>query len=172
MTLPFISGCIDSNNENNKILDGEEFSFLDINGIEKNLSDYRGKIVILDMWATWCSPCGYQMLELEKLYNFYNNEILEIISINIDQRETIKMVKDYINGFQKNGVNLNWIFGMDTKNIWEKYKIDGGIPTLYIFDVNGIIHYHHEGVSVFSEIPSGWPKNTVTLKEKIDELIS
>jgi thiol-disulfide isomerase/thioredoxin len=81
--LSFISGCIDSNAENKHISngEGEEFTFLDTNGNEKNLSDFRGKIVILDMWATWCSPCGYQMLELEKLYNYYDKEIIEIISI-------------------------------------------------------------------------------------------
>jgi len=171
--ISLISGCIDSNAENKHISngEGEEFTFLDTNGNLINLSNFRRKIVVLDMWATWCSPCGYQMLELEKLYNYYDKEIIEIISLDIDQGETIKMVKDYINEFQKNGINLNWIFGMDTQNIWEKYKIGGGIPTLYIFDQNGKIHYNHEGLSVFSEIPNGWPKNTITLKEKIDELI-
>lgn len=165
-----ISGCINSNDlkENNI---GEEFVFKGLDGIEKNLKDYRGKIVVLDMWATWCNPCGYQMLELEKLNNFYNKEIIQIISIDIDPEETVKMVQDYINEFQNYGIDLNWIFGMDVKQIWEKYKINGGIPTLYIFDQNGKIHYYHEGVSVFSEIPNGWPENTVTLKGKIDELI-
>ena len=166
-----ISGCIDQTNDNVNDFGGEEFSFQGLDGLNKNLSDYRGKIVILDMWATWCSPCGYQMLELEKVYHYYGKEIIEIISIDIDQGETIKMVQDYIDEFQKNGINLDWIFGMDVEEIWEKYKISGGIPTLYIFDENGKIHYNHEGVSVFSEIPSGWPQNTVILKEKIDELI-
>ena len=123
------------------------------------------------MWATWCSPCGYQMLELEKVNNHYNKEIIQIISLDIDPRETIEMDNDYIHEFQKNSINLDWIFGMDEGQIWEKYKINGGIPTLYIFDQKGKIHYYHEGVSVFSEIPDGWPKNTVKLKEKIDELI-
>ncbi len=167
-----LSGCIDSTTDKKNINTGEDFSFLGLDGFEKNLSDYRGQIVILDMWATWCSPCGYQMLELEKVNNYYDAEIIEIISIDIDQRETIAMVQEYIDEFQNNGINLKWTFGMDVEQIWEKYKISGGIPTLYIFDENGNIQYSHEGVSVFSEIPSGWPKNTITLKEKIDELIS
>jgi len=52
------------------------------------------------------------MLELEKVYHYYGKEIIEIISIDIDQGETIKMVQDYIDEFQKNGINLDWIFGM------------------------------------------------------------
>jgi thiol-disulfide isomerase/thioredoxin len=160
-----LMGCFD--NENN----GEDFKFQALDGSEIYLSDYRGKIVIVDMWATWCSPCGYQMLELEKVYNNYNRDYIEIISLNIDNRETVTMVKDYIDEFERYNIFLDWVFGMDTDDAWEKYKIDGGIPTLYIFDKNGEIHYYHEGVSVFSEIPSGWPKNTITLKDKIDELI-
>lgn len=166
-----LSGCIDSVNEEESNNIGEDFKFLGIDGLEKNLSDFQGKIVILDMWATWCSPCGYQMLELEKIKNHYNEDIIEIISIDIDPKETISMVQEYIYQFEQAGINLDWIFGMDIENIWEKYKINGGIPTLYIFDKDGNIHYYHEGVSIFSEIPSGWPKNTITLKEKIDELI-
>jgi thiol-disulfide isomerase/thioredoxin len=167
-----ILGCIDLNNDkNNNNNIGDDFNFKGIDGLDKKLSDYRGKIVILDMWATWCSPCGYQMQELEKAYNYYDRELIEIISLDIDPRETVNMVNNYIDQFKKNGVFLDWIFGMDDEQIWEKYKINGGIPTLYIFDENGKIHYSHEGVIVFSEIPSGWPKNTITLKEKIDELI-
>ena len=96
-----ISGCIDQTNVND--FGGEEFSFQGLDGLNKNLSDYRGKIVILDMWATWCSPCGYQMLELEKVYHYYGKEIIEIISIDIDQGETIKMVQDYIDESKKMG---------------------------------------------------------------------
>jgi len=58
IAISSISGCIDQTNDNVNDFGGEEFSFQGLDGLNKNLSDYRGKIVILDMWATWCSPCG------------------------------------------------------------------------------------------------------------------
>ena len=83
-----ISNNIDKDkNHNNDIEKGENFIFFDLDGNEKQLNQYRGKIVILDMWATWCQPCQYQMLELEKAYSYYSNNDLEILSINIDSRE-------------------------------------------------------------------------------------
>ena len=169
ISLYSLSGCTD--NQNNNIDSGEDFKFQGLDGSLHYLSDYRGKIVILDMWATWCNPCGYQMLELEKVYNYYDREKIEIISLDIETSETADLVSQYINEAKNYDINLDWVFGMDIDNIWEKYKINDGIPTLYIFDQNGNIYYNHEGVSVFSEIPEGWPQTTIILKDKIDELI-
>ena len=78
-----LSGCTENSRTN--IDSGEDFKFQGLDGTLLYLSNYRGKIVILDMWATWCTPCGYQMLELEKIYNHYNKEVIEIISIDIAQ---------------------------------------------------------------------------------------
>ena len=158
--------------ENGITYDSEEFEFILIDGNTKNLSDYRGKIVILDMWATWCGPCTYQMDELKKTYDYYDRNDLEIISLNIDPRESSQVIYDYIEDFKNQyGIELDWIFGQDDGTVWEKYMINGGIPTLYIFDKHGQIHFRHEGVSVFSEIPAGWPEDTETLSLKIEEII-
>ena len=150
---------------------GDDFSFTSLDGSQVHLSDYRGKIVILDMWATWCSPCQFQMTELKKIYDYYTRDELEIFSVDVSS-ETIQQVQDFKEQFKTQlGINLNWIFGIDDGSVWQKYMINGGIPTLCIFDQDGNLQFEHEGVSVFSEIPQGWPQDTPILGPKIDAML-
>ena len=160
----------DDDSENNSFKYDNNFSFYDLNGVEKQLIDYRGKIIILDMWATWCGPCKYQMPELEKAYNFYSKDDLEILSINIDSSESASQIQDFIDTFSSYGYNLNWVFGSEMDSL-DKYMPSGSIPTICIFDENGKLAFSHTGVMLFSEIPDGWPDDTELLKEKLDELI-
>jgi len=165
------SGCT-APSENNKD-NGDDFTFTILEGSEKNLSDYRGKVVVLDMWATWCAPCQYQMLELKKLYDHYSKNDLQIISIDIDPSETVSQIQDFINQFANYGYNLEWTFGMEKDNL-DRYMKEGGIPTLCIFDKQGNLYFRHAGLSFFNQVPSDWPSDQpepTLLKEKIDELI-
>jgi len=161
----------DNGNNGNDIV-GENFEFTLVDGTIKHLSDYRGKIVILDMWATWCGPCKTQLIELNKINEHYGKEDLEIISLNIDYRETSQYIIEFIEDFKNDyDIELDWTIGQDDGSVWEEYMINGGIPTLYIFDQKGNIHFTHEGVSFFSEIPYGYPDTTPILPPIIDELL-
>ena len=124
------------------------------------------------MWATWCNPCVYQMIELNKIYENYSRENLEILSINIDQREDSLEIQSFIEEFKNYlGIELTWIIGMDNGSIWEEYMINGGIPTLCIFDRKGTLQFHHEGIAVYSEIPAGMPEETTILAPILNELL-
>lgn len=157
---------------NQPVDEGKDFVFESLDGDEVHLSDYRGKIVILDLWATWCSPCQFQMTELKKIYDYYSRDQVEIFSVDIDDSETPQQIQSFIDEFKTQlDIELNWIFGIDDGSIWEEYMINGGIPTLCIFDQQGSLQFQHEGVAVFSDIPQGLPEDTQTLDKIINDLL-
>ena len=154
--------------------EGDDFIYTSLDGSTKRLSDYRGKVVLVDMWATWCSPCIYEMVELHKLYNSYSRDDLEIISINIDYREGIQQIQDFLDQFEEDGYTLNWQFGMEIDDNLVKYMNEGTIPTLCIFDQQGNLKFRHTGLSFYNEIPSNWPSSSEEpplLSPIVEELI-
>jgi len=168
-----LSGCLQSSNNNGDNNGGEDFTFTMLDSTEKHLSDYRGKVVILDMWATWCIPCQFQMTELKKIYENYSRDDLEIISVDIESGESVQLIQSYRDWFvQYYGIELDWIFGKDDGSISEKYMKEGAIPTLAIFDQKGRLHSRKVGVCVFAEIPPGLPADTPLLAPILDDLIS
>jgi len=161
--LSILSGCLESS-ENDTIEEGEDFSFIGLDGTIKRLSDYRGNVVVLDlMRVIGCDPCLYEFLELKKISENYSNDNVLIISIDVNTYESAQEVQNTIDQFKEQlNIELDWIFGMDDGSIWETYRINtpGGVPTLYIFDKNGKIYYSNEGYEPYSKLAS-----------KIDELL-
>jgi len=168
-----LTGCVKKDDANNDepVAGAEEFSFTALDGSTKSLSDYRGKVVVLDMWAAWCSPCQYQMFELLKAYDFYDHDDLEIISVNVDIREDAALIQSFIDEYAKQGYDLSWVFGQDDDSISEKYMKEGALPTIVIFDQEGRLHFRKAGLCFFSEIPEGASADSTLLAPIIDELL-
>lgn len=166
--ITFFSGCTELTSNTQ----GEDFTFTTLAGETKHLSDYRGKIVILDMWATWCSPCQYQMFELRKIYENYSRNDVEIISIDIDPSETIQQIQSYLDDYRNYGYELSWIFAGDDGSVWEAYKVgNGGIPALCIFNREGLLSFSHEGLTVYDQIPQGFPSDLIKLAPILENLL-
>ena len=62
-----------------------DFTLKDLNGVEKSLKEFRGKVVLLNFWATWCSPCRIEIPSMVELYKKYKDRGLEIIGVNLDK---------------------------------------------------------------------------------------
>ena len=172
--LSFLAGCIETSNNTSENGEVEDFTFTALDGSTKSLSDYRGKVVILDMWATWCGPCQVFMPELKKIYEYYSRNVLEIFSVDVDPSESAQLIQSFIDWFSSPdayNIELNWIFGRDDGTISEKYLKGGGIPTVVIFDQMGRLHYTEAGVHGFTEIPYGFSENTPLLAPILEELI-
>ncbi len=110
------------------------FSLPDLGEKAVQLTDYRGKVVFLNFWATWCKPCQEEMPSMEQLYKTYQKEGLVILAVSIDRVTTKKDVPTFV----KN-MNLTFPVLIDSWGQTDKrYKLMG-VPETYIIDQNGIL---------------------------------
>ncbi|MFC1666888.1 redoxin domain-containing protein [Candidatus Omnitrophota bacterium] len=116
-----------------------DFALLDIDGNEKKLSDFKGKVIILDFWATWCPPCRAEIPHFIELYSHYKNQGLEIIGIALDQNGR-KVVGPFA---EKN--NINYPILLAEREISGLYGGISAIPTTFIIDRDGRIRKKYTG---------------------------
>jgi len=103
-----------------------------LSGENATLSSFRGKVVILNFWATWCPPCRAEMPSMEILYKRYKDQGLEILAVDIG--ENANTVRQFI---QKNNYSFPVLLDT-TKQTSAIYGVEA-IPTTYIIDRNGKI---------------------------------
>jgi thiol-disulfide isomerase/thioredoxin len=149
--LPILSGCTEEMNTTS-----DDFTFITIDGETKHLSDYSGKVVVLDCMAVNCQPCMYEMFELKKIAENYSRDEVVILSIDVwvSNGETGTMVRDMIAAFQNQAaLTLDWTFGLDdSKGTIEQRYAKDGVPSLYIYNKNGNIYYSHVGYELYTDL--------------------
>ncbi|UCE51408.1 MAG: TlpA family protein disulfide reductase [Desulfobacterales bacterium] len=110
----------------------QNFILKDLNGSEVSLEDYRGKIILINFWATWCLPCRIEMPSMEKLYTRFKNDGFTILAI--DMQEDADSVKAF-----KEKYKLNFPILLDSDGSVGQYYGVISIPTTYLVDREGYI---------------------------------
>ena len=104
-----------------------------------SLSDYRGKVIYLDFWASWCAPCRISLPLLNELHNELGTEDFTVLAINID--EDITKAKRFLQRYP-----VDYPILLDTSaSVAEAYELPA-MPTSFIIDQNGNITYTHVGL--------------------------
>jgi thiol-disulfide isomerase/thioredoxin len=116
-----------------------EWKLTDLNGKLVKLSDFRGKVLILDFWATWCGPCRVEMPHFVELQKQYGNKGLTVIGVSLDEQGP-EVVKEFV---KQLGVNYPIVIG--NEKVAEAYGGIYAIPTTFVIDRQGRIASRHMG---------------------------
>src|SRR5690606_5933061 len=111
-------------------------AFADANGAPKTLSDWRGRTVLVNLWATWCVPCRKEMPALDALQAKLGSQDFEVVAINIDTRDTEKPKIFY----KETGLERLGYFSDDKARVFQDLKAAGralGMPTTVLIDGEG-----------------------------------
>ncbi|MEO8724870.1 MAG: redoxin domain-containing protein [Acidobacteriaceae bacterium] len=147
-------GTLSTEGLNNKMAPDFELSSLD--GKKVKLSDYRGKAVVLNFWATWCGPCKIEMPWFVALENQYRAQGLEIIGVSMDDSG-----KDGVEKFaQQMGLNYTVVMGKDS--VGEAYGGVEGLPTTFYIGRDGKVIDSVSGLISKSEIEDNIKKALAT----------
>ena len=109
------------------------FTLPDLNGKMVSLADYRGRVILLNIWATWCAPCVEEMPSMEKLHQELKNENFVILAASIDESGA-----DVVRPFMKKH-KLNFPALIDSAGILTRLYGTSGVPESFIIDKQGRI---------------------------------
>lgn len=118
-----------------------DFELTTLTGDVVRLSDYKGKKVILNFWATWCPPCKEEMPHMEKYYQKNKDtENIEIIAVNMTTAERPESVREFVDAYE-----LTFPIPLDkTGEVMDTYKI-GQLPMTYMINTDGTIAHQISG---------------------------
>lgn len=141
LSIASIGGCTETDQTSNRGL-GEaakvgyrapNFRLNDLDGNERSLAEFKGKVVFINFWATWCVPCKAEMPSMEALYRDYKEEGLEVLAISNDlQGEPV--VRPFVEEME-----LTYTILLDSDfRVDDKYLVHS-VPTSFIIGRDGIV---------------------------------
>jgi len=118
-------------------LPAPEFTLPQLDAGPVSLSDYRGRVVIMEFWATWCGPCRFSLPSLEVIYKRYRDRGVEVLLLNAG--EAAETARKWAGGRFTAPILLD-----QDQQVGVLYRVRG-IPRLFIVDQQGRLVYAHEG---------------------------
>ncbi len=131
-------GCSSAENRDRK--PAADFSLKDANGAQVRLADYKGKVVLLNFWATWCGPCKIEIPWFIEFNKTYKDRGFAVLGVSLDD-DGWKSVKPYI---AEKKIDYTVVVGND--QVSKSYGDVESLPTTFIIDRDGRIAFVHMGL--------------------------
>jgi peroxiredoxin len=117
------------------------FTLKDMNGADVQLASYKGKVIVLNFWATWCGPCKAEIPDLVKLQAQYPDDLV-VLGFSVD--DTPEKMKPYATEYN---INYPLLVGDGREDVQDAYGPLWGIPVSVIIDREGKIAKKHSGIA-------------------------
>jgi thiol-disulfide isomerase/thioredoxin len=118
-----------------------DFTLKDMNGIDVRLASFKGKVILINFWATWCGPCRVEIPHLIELQQQYGDDLV-VLGVSID--DTAEKLKPYAAEMK---VNYPLLVGNGRQDFQDAYGPFWGIPVTVFVARDGLIHKKHSGIA-------------------------
>lgn len=126
--------------ESTKVTPAPNFTLTDINGHLLQLADYKGKVVLLDFWATWCAPCRSEIPHFVSWQKQYGSQGLQVIGISMD--DDAKPVPAFMHQF-----GIDYPVAVGDAKLADHYGGVLGLPVTFVIGRDGQIYHKHVGLT-------------------------
>ena len=133
-----------------------DFTLDTLDGTKATLSELRGRIVLINLWATWCPPCRAEMPALENAYKQYKDSGVVVLGLNVTNQDSEKDIPPFVDEF---GLTFPILLDRDG-SVSALYQLKG-LPTTYFVNREGIIR----------TVVVGGPMNETFIRSKIEALL-
>lgn len=127
----------------------EDVTFYDLDGKEARLSDYEGKVLLVNLWATWCPPCVAELPSLDIIQAGLGDKGLRVMAISLDRDKTADELKAFLQG---RGVEYLHAYVDTDRAIPLKWKY-AGVPVTFLIDRTGAVIRQYEGAADWASDP-------------------
>ncbi len=133
-----------------------DFTLSDAQGEPVSLSDFLGKPVLVNYWASWCPPCKAEMPAMQRVYQDYTQRGFVILAVNATNQDDLTSAKNFA---AEMGITFPILFDPDGK-VGKRYQVSA-LPTSFFIDPRGVIQ----------EVVIGGPMSEALLRSRVDELL-
>lgn len=117
------------------------YSAVTLAGDSARTSQLKGKVVLLNVWATWCAPCREEIPYLQSLYDKHRNDGLEIVGVSVDTRGQEENIRGFVKDF-----SMTYPIWHDPDERIQSLFLAVGVPATYLIDRDGVLRWRRLGI--------------------------